>query len=287
MTAARWVARQPGWRLDGSAPAPDGGHWHSAHTVQLAGAAGALEAVVYGGDAWLTAEHLVLALHGGPADAWRLEFDPALQRMAAEGLAVVAPNQRGSIGYGESFAAALQNSWGGPDLEDVLVLLDGVATQRAALGLEPPALFGVSYGAFLALLAAATAADQVVRCAVVAPFLSGARLLAEASPAVQALTRRLGGAEELRDARGPRDVLRWCHRLVAPLLLVHGDQDEVVPVGQSRTLRQELLRIGRMEGTDFRYVEAAGAGHDLLAEPGSPMLHELLAGFLRDGRPAG
>ncbi|MGW2396298.1 alpha/beta hydrolase family protein [Kitasatospora sp. NPDC001664] len=275
-----------GWRLDGSTGPGDGGRWHPAQSLELAGPAGPVEAVVYGGDAWLSAPHLVLALHGGPADAWRLEFDPALQRMAAEGLAVLAPNQRGSTGYGTEHAMAIRSAWGGPDLADVLHLLDGIAGQRAALGLEPPALFGVSYGAFLALLAAAHAPDgQVARCAVVAPFLSGARLLAEASAPVRALTTRLGGGDPVDDRLGPRDVLQLAHRLTAPLLIVHGDRDEVVPVGQSRTLRHELLRIGRTEGADFRYVEAAGAGHEVLVEEGAAVLHELLAGFLRTGRP--
>jgi len=273
-----------GWRLDGSAAPSEGGRWHPARTIELSGAAGRLEAVVYGGDAWLTAQHLVLALHGGPADAWRLEFDPPLQRMAAEGLAVVAPNQRGSTGYGIEHAQAVQDAWGGPDLDDLLALLSAISGQRVALGLEPASLFGVSYGAFLALLAACASPTLVARCAVVAPFLSGARLLAEGTPAVQALTARMGGALELADGRGPRDVLRSCHRLTAPLLMVHGDLDEVVPVGQSRTLRQELLRMGRVEGEDFRYVEAVGAGHEVLAEETGPVLHELLAGFLRTGR---
>ncbi|MEV8093392.1 alpha/beta fold hydrolase [Kitasatospora sp. NPDC085879] len=280
-------AHPPGWRVDGSAEPGDGGSWQAARPVHLGGPAGPLEAVVYGGDSWLAAPHLVLALHGGPADAWRLEFDPALQRMAGRGTAVVAPNQRGSTGYGPAHEAAVHGAWGGPDLDDVLHLLDGLAEQRAALGLEPPALFGVSYGGFLALLAAAHApAGHLARCAVVAPFLSGARLLAEAAEPVRAMCERLGGAAEAQDVRGPRDVLRLAHRLTAPLLIVHGDRDEVVPVGQSRTLRHELLRLGRAEGTDFRYVEAAGAGHELLAEEGAAVLHELLAGFLRTGRPA-
>ncbi|MFD0276069.1 alpha/beta fold hydrolase [Kitasatospora sp. NPDC127111] len=280
------AAAPAGWRLDGSTQPGDGGRWHPAQSLELAGPAGPLEAVVYGGDAWLSSPHLVLALHGGPADAWRLEFDPALQRMAAEGLAVLAPNQRGSTGYGVAHAMAIRGAWGGPDLDDILYLLDALAGQRAALGLEPPALFGVSYGAFLALLTAAHApAEQVARCAVVAPFLSGARLLAEAAPPVRALTTRLGGGEPIADARGPRDVLQLAHRIGAPLLVVHGDRDEVVPVSQSRSLRHELLRIGRSEGADFRYVEAAGAGHEVLAEDGAAVLHELLAAFLRTGRP--
>ncbi len=280
------VGPRTGWRLEGSTQPSDGSRWHPAQSLQLAGPAGPIEAVLYGGETWLSSPHLVIALHGGPADAWRLEFDPALQRMAATGLAVLAPNQRGSTGYGLPHAMAIRGAWGGPDLADILSLLEGIAGQRAALGLEPPALFGVSYGAFLALLTAAHAPpEQVARCAVVAPFLSGARLLAEAAAPVRALTTRLGGSEPIEDSRGPRDVLQLAHRLTAPLLVVHGDRDEVVPVGQSRALRHELLRIGRTEGTDFRYVEAAGAGHEVLAEEGAAVLHELLAGFLRTGRP--
>ncbi len=80
-------------------------------------------------------------------------------------------------------------------------------------------------------------------------------------------------------------MLQLAHRIGAPLLVVHGDRDEVVPVSQSRSLRHELLRIGRTEGADFRYIEAAGAGHEVLAEEGGAVLHELLAGFLRTGRP--
>ncbi|MGK4583599.1 alpha/beta fold hydrolase [Kitasatospora sp. HPMI-4] len=275
-----------GFRLDASATPGEGGHWHPAQSLEMSGPAGPIEAVVYGGDAWLSSPQLVLALHGGPADAWRLEFDPALQRMAAEGLTVIAPNQRGSIGYGVDYAMAIRGAWGGPDLDDILHLIDGLSGQRSALGLEPPALFGVSYGAFLALLATAYAPPgQVSRCAVVAPFLSGARLLAEAAAPVRALTTRLGGGDPIADAHGPRDVLQLAHRLTAPLLIVHGDRDEVVPVSQSRSLRHELLRIGRAEGTDFRYVEAAGSGHEVLAEEGGAVLHELLASFLRTGRP--
>ncbi|MEY9940238.1 alpha/beta hydrolase family protein [Streptacidiphilus sp. MAP5-3] len=277
--------RETGWRLDGSARRGDGRPWESAQTVTLPGAAGPLEGVVYGGDAWLTAEHLVMALHGGPADAWRLEFEPTLQRFAAEGMAVVAPNQRGSTGYGTEHAEAVQNAWGGPDLDDVLTLLRSIGGQRASLGLGRVALFGVSYGAFLALLAAGTAPERVARVAAVSPFLSGARLQAEAGPAVQGLAERMGAAEEPADGRGPRDVLLLCHRLTSELLIVHGDADDVVPVTQSRLLRQELLRIGRVEGSDFQYVEAAGAGHEVLAEEGAPLLQELLAGFLRSARP--
>lgn len=56
----------PGWRLDASAKPGDGTRWHSAQSLELAGPAGPIEAVVYGGDAWLSTPHLVIALPRRP-----------------------------------------------------------------------------------------------------------------------------------------------------------------------------------------------------------------------------
>lgn len=254
--------------------------WHSAHVETLAGDAGPVESIVYGGLDWRTADHLVVALHGGPAAAWRFEFSPVLQHLAAHGIAVVAPNQRGSIGYGEAYASCLHGAWGGPDLEDVAAIARTLGGERAAAGLPKPMLLGTSYGGYLALLAACTSPDAWSGVLAIAPFLSGPRLIAEASLPVRALMTRLGGDLELDDALGPRDVLRLAEGMRAPLLVVHGDRDDVIPVGQSRALRHRLLQLGRAEGTDFRYLELPGRGHEVFAGDGAPELYPRLTSFL-------
>jgi dipeptidyl aminopeptidase/acylaminoacyl peptidase len=274
------------WR-PGTAAVPDAftGHdehpWHSAHLEMLVGDVGPVESVVYGGLDWRTAEHVVIALHGGPAAAWRFEFSPVLQHLAANGIAVVAPNQRGSIGYGEAYASCLHGAWGGPDLEDVAAIVRTLGSERAAAGLPKPALMGTSYGGYLALLAACTSPEAWSCVLAIAPFLSGPRLIAEASLPVRALMTRLGGDVELDDALGPRDVLRLAEGMRAPLLVVHGDRDDVIPVGQSRALRHRLLQLGRAEGTDFRYLELPGRGHEVFAGEGAPELYIRLTSFLR------
>ncbi|HSA52451.1 MAG TPA: alpha/beta fold hydrolase [Yinghuangia sp.] len=258
--------------------------WHSAHLELLVGDDGPIESIVYGGLDWRAAEHVVIALHGGPAAAWRFEFSPVLQHFAAHGIAVVAPNQRGSIGYGESYASCLHGAWGGPDLDDVTAIVRTLASERAAAGRALPALFGTSYGAYLALLAACTTPAAWSCVLAIAPFMSGPRLIAEASLPVRALMTRLGGDVELGDALGPRDVLRLSEGIRAPLLFVHGDRDDVIPVGQSRALRHRLLQIGRAEGRDFRYLELPGQGHEVFAGDGAPELYTRLTEFLRTGR---
>lgn len=263
----------PSWRLSGADPV---GAWRRAHLERFAGPAGQIEAVVYGD--WRTAERVVLALHGGPDAAWELDFDPLFQQLAAAGLAVVAPNQRGSTGYGEAHASAIHGAWGGPDREDICHLGVTLRQQRPA-GAAAPALYGASYGAYLALLAAAHVPDLWSRCAVVAPFLSGTRLYEEATPEVRDLIDRLGGRSPLPNGAG--DVLTVADRIRVPLLVIHGSDDDTVPVGQSRKLRDRLLNAGRREGSDFRYLEAAGAGHYPPTCPGAENLTAALVAFLQ------
>ncbi|MGH8902221.1 MAG: alpha/beta hydrolase family protein [Egibacteraceae bacterium] len=264
---------------------PIGRRWAEAHIEHLPGEQGPIEAIVYGGTSWRTSKHLIMALHGGPMSAWQFEFEPLFQTLAAAEIAIVAPNQRGSSGYGARHTLAIRNAWGGPDLDDVRYLARALATERRAIGAGGLAVFGVSYGAFLALLAASCESDLWSHCVALAPFLSGPRLHREASPRVRMLLEQLGGCQDLHDDLGPRDVLRLCHGIRARLLVAHGDQDSVIPVAQSRALRRRLLQLGRREGMDFEYLEIPGGRHELLTVGGSKTLHQQIVRFLLAEEP--
>ncbi|NAS25709.1 prolyl oligopeptidase family serine peptidase [Herbidospora sp. NEAU-GS84] len=245
-----------------------------------AGPAGTIEAIVYGDPA--TARRVVIALHGGPEAAWHLAYDPLFQRLAGAGVAVVAPNQRGSTGYGTAHRDAIRGAWGGPDLADVLHLGHALAGARGPAG-SRPMVYGASYGAYLALLASAARPELWERAAVVAPFLSGPALYADGPPTVRTMIDRLGGREVIYDALGPRDLLRLGDRIRLPLLIVHGEQDPIIPVTHSRRLRDRLLRAGRREGADFVYREVAGAGHDPVTDDVDGGVLDQLAAFLTSG----
>lgn len=264
---------------------PIGRRWAEAHIECLPGAQGPIEVIVYGGTSWRTSKHLVVALHGGPMSAWRFEFEPLFQTLATAGIAIVAPNQRGSSGYGTEHTLAIRGAWGGPDLDDVRCIARALVTERRAIGAGGLAVFGVSYGAFLALLAASCEPDLWSHCVALAPFLSGPRLHREASSRVRMLLEQLGGCQNLRDDLGPRDVLRLCHGIRARLLVAHGDQDNVIPVAQSRALRRRLLELGRHEGMDFEYLEIPGGRHELLAVGGRKTLDQQIVRFLLAENP--
>jgi dipeptidyl aminopeptidase/acylaminoacyl peptidase len=249
--------RAPGWSM-----ADDAAHeTHrtppvSARAVVFPGAAGPVESVVYGQPH--QSDHVVVALHGGPLDAWRLNFDPLFHALAARGVAIVAPNQRGSTHYGVAHALAIRQCWGGPDLEDVLAIARALRSDRATSA-RRPVLVGSSYGAFLALLAAAADPTLWAGCVALAPFLSGPRLYPEASGVTRTVIERLGGLTVPKRDGKPQDVLDRCGEIVAPVLIIHGTEDDVVPVGQSRLLYERLTARGH---TRAELMELAGAGHD-------------------------
>ncbi|WP_424530267.1 alpha/beta hydrolase family protein [Sphaerisporangium viridialbum] len=251
--------------------------WAPARTWVYDGPAGGIEAIVYGDPA--TSPQLVVALHGGPEAAWQLAFDPLFQCLAASGVAVVAPNQRGSTGYGAAHRDAVHGAWGVPDLADV-VHLGEVLTAGRGPGARPPALYGASYGAYLALLATAARPDLWARAAAVAPFLSGRELYEDGPPSVRAMLDRLGGREEARDELGPRDLLRLAGRMRIPILLVHGELDPIIPVTHSRRLYERLLGTRDRADAEPVYLEVAGAGHDPLSENDGHVTRDRIVAFL-------
>ncbi len=128
------VPSEPGadWWLAPDADTDAGVGWSDAGTADLPGPAGPIETIVYGGPGWRRARHLVIALHGGPLASWRLDFEPLLQHLAAVGVAVAAPNQRGSTGYGEAHLRPVIGDWGGADLDDIVHLAREIGRDRAA-----------------------------------------------------------------------------------------------------------------------------------------------------------
>jgi alpha-beta hydrolase superfamily lysophospholipase len=237
--------------------------WVGAALTRVAGATASMEAVVYGGPGWTRSPRLVLALHGGPLSAWTFDFDPVFQMLAGAGVAVLAPNYRGSTGYGPEHRRPVLGDWGGPDLDDVLHLGADLARLRSPR-LPPPVLLGASYGAFLALLAACRAAGNWSGAVALAPFLSGPRLHEDSPAEVRARVVELGGFGSTEPDGRARDVLDTCTGPGVPLLLAHGREDHTVPVDQSRTLYRHLHAHGYADCADVTYVEVDGDHTDVL-----------------------
>jgi dienelactone hydrolase len=87
----------------------------------------------------------ILRPHGGPVWAYYAEFTPLAQLFAANGYVVLYPNPRGSTGYGQAYAKAIDADWGNKDFQDDMAMVDYAIAQ----GLVDPGKLGVggwSYG---------------------------------------------------------------------------------------------------------------------------------------------
>jgi alpha-beta hydrolase superfamily lysophospholipase len=256
--------------------AEPGREWRPGRVEKFAGPAGSIEAVVYG-DGWRNERPVVVALHGGPEQHWTVGFDRLFQVLAETGVTVIALNQRGSTGYGPQHAAAVAGQWGGPDLADIRHLCANLRAGRPA-GAPRPAVYGTSYGAFLALLAAAADPGSWSACVAVAPFRSAASLYAVAAQPVRNMIDRLGGR-----VTGPDlDVL--APRIAADVMIVHGALDEIIPVGQSRILVERLTTSGHPRVT---YRELPDRGHDAIGAHAGPIVTEIAQFLARVIEPAG
>ena len=91
---------------------------------------------------------MILSIHGGPYGANTARFDPRAQIFAAHGYAVLAPNPRGSTGYGSKFETANVADWGGKDFQDIMAGVDAMIAKGVA---DPDKLvvMGGSYGGFM------------------------------------------------------------------------------------------------------------------------------------------
>ncbi|HLJ67071.1 MAG TPA: S9 family peptidase [Chloroflexota bacterium] len=199
--------------------------------------------------------------HGGPTSQYFHRFDPYIQFLVSQGYAVLAPNIRGSTGYGVKFRDMARLDWGGADLQDV------VAGREYLAGLpfvdsNRIGIFGGSYGGFMTYIAV-TKAPAAWKAAVAFIGITDlARMYEESMPHFKYfLEEQMGDPESHADLWADRSAANFADRLQARLLIIHGVNDPRCPISQARLFRDRLLAAGRVEGRDFEYVELDEEGH--------------------------
>jgi dipeptidyl aminopeptidase/acylaminoacyl peptidase len=204
---------------------------------------------------------LVVFPHGGPASRDTPGFDWWAQAMASRGYAVLQVNFRGSEGLGERLLEAGYGEWGRKMQTD---LSDGVRFLAGEGTIDPKrvCVVGASYGGYAALAGAALDPD-VYRCAVSVAGPSDLRRFIEWArgrngQAAYRYWTRFVGAEDSRDARlAEISPAAHVNAVKAPVLLIHGKDDTVVPLEQSRIMADALQRAGK----PVELVVQPGADH--------------------------
>jgi dipeptidyl aminopeptidase/acylaminoacyl peptidase len=187
-------------------------------------------------------------LHGGPEAQERPTFQPLFQALVAEGIAVFAPNVRGSGGYGRTFSTADDGERRFAAITDVRAAVDFLVSA----GLTDPERVGVSgrsYGGYLTLAALAWFPDLFAVGVDVCGISDFATFYARAEPWIAtAATTKYGDPDA--DATLLRELspLHRVDRIAAPLLVVHGAHDTNVPLGEAQQVVDALRERGASPG---------------------------------------
>ncbi|WP_236832418.1 S9 family peptidase [Blastococcus sp. KM273128] len=200
---------------------------------------------------------VVIHLHGGPEDQERPTFEPQHQALAAAGLSVFAPNIRGSSGFGREFVHADDLHGRYDAFADVLAAADHLVEA----GIAEPGLLAVtgrSYGGYLTLASLAFSPGVFAAGVDVCGMSDLVTFYRDSEPWIAAAAVTKYGHPErdraLLDAISP---LASAAAIDAPLLVVHGEHDTNVPVGEAQQIVAALRALGR----PVAYLELPGEGH--------------------------
>ncbi|MCJ7623309.1 MAG: S9 family peptidase, partial [Anaerolineaceae bacterium] len=201
----------------------------------------------------------ILYVHGGPASQIIADFDPRFQFFLNNGYAILAPNVRGSAGYGKTYKA----------LDDVELRMDSVADLKYAVewlrgcGVIDPdriAIYGRSYGGFMVLSAVTTypelwaAAIDVVGIANWVTFLENTGVWRRANR-----EKEYGSLENNREFLEKISPIHKVDQIQCPMIVLHGANDPRVPVTEA----DQIVTSLQERGHPVEYLRYEDEGHKI------------------------
>ena len=226
---------------------------------------------------------LVVMPHGGPQVYDSVGFDWLAQFIANEGYAVLQPNFRGSGGFGHAFAVAGHGEWGRKMQDDIT---DG-ANALVKMGWVDPAricIVGWSYGGYAALAGGAKTPDLYKCVASVAGVSHLREMLSTERKERGAQSLGVTWWEELigdpdKDGAAIDAVSPALNadKFKAPVLLIHGASDTVVPIRQSNMMNDALKGAGKQ----VQYIRIAGDDHSLIENDSRRQVLTAISDFLK------
>ncbi len=199
---------------------------------------------------------LIVMAHGGPTGASRNELSLHLRFWTSRGFAVVDVDYRGSSGHGRAFRKSLDGRWGIADVEDCLNAARFLADRGDVDG-DRLLIRGGSAGGYTTLCALAF--HEL--------FAAGASLFGVADLAALAtethkfesryLDGLLGPYPEAREVYEARSPIHHTDGFSAPMIVLQGDEDQVVPMNQAEMIVDALRR----KGLPVAYVLFEGEQH--------------------------
>ncbi len=215
--------------------------------------------------------------HGGPSSQYAFEWDVLAQYLVAKGYTFLAPNYRGSTGYGIPFEHANYNDWGGADTQDCI---ESAKYLAALPGIDPTriASMGGSYGGYLTMCVLARDPGYHFACGIAK--YGDSNLIsswAQCNRELRLYTEIfLGHPAQNRAVYQAGSPISDLHKLQKPVLVLHGLEDTVVPPEASEEIIHELKRHDKT----YEYKTYPGEPHGFLMRQTQLDAYERLERFL-------
>ena len=205
---------------------------------------------------------LMVVAHGGPTgahhDSFRVRYGDGGQHWAGQGWAVLYPNPRGSTNYGESFMRGNLGDWGGGDYRDIIAGVDALI-ERGIADPDKLALQGWSYGGYMTCWTV----SQTTRfkAAMIGAGLTNLVSMYGTNDIPNYLGTFFNGtlSPETEHLYRERSGLTFAEQVETPTLILHGGDDQRVPIGQP----MEFFRALKDRGVRVELVFYPREGHGL------------------------
>lgn len=186
----------------------------------------------------------IVYIHGGPASQTMDSFNRFIQYAANQGYMVLAPNYRGSTGYGKEFQEANLFDMGGGDLQDVLAGVDWIK-QTGHLDPKKIAVMGGSYGGYLSMMAVTKAPDVWAAGVPIVPFVNWFTEIENEDPVLQQSDlATMGDPVKNKALYEERSPINFIDQVKAPLLLLAGGHDPRCPKSETQQVVDAIRKRG-------------------------------------------
>ncbi|MGA9510307.1 MAG: S9 family peptidase [Candidatus Sulfotelmatobacter sp.] len=200
----------------------------------------------------------IVYIHGGPTSQTMNSFNRFIQYAANQGYMVLAPNYRGSTGYGKEFQQANLFDMGGGDLQDVLAGVDWIK-KTGHLDPKKIAVMGGSYGGYLSMMSVTKAPDVWAAGVPIVPFVNWFTEIENEDPVLQQSDlATMGDVVKNKALYEDRSPINFIDQIKAPLLLLAGGHDPRCPKSETEQVVDAIKKRG---GTvDYKIYENEGHG---------------------------
>ena len=219
----------------------------------------------------------IVFVHGGPTAQTMNTFNRFVQYMANQGYIVIAPNYRGSTGYGKEFQQANLFDMGGGDLQDVLGAADWIK-QTGYVDPKKLILMGGSYGGYMTMMGVTKAPEVWAAGVPIVPFVNWFTEIQNEDPVLQQSDlATMGDLEKNKALYEDRSPINFVDKIKAPLYLLAGGNDPRCP----KTEALQVVDAVKKRGGVVEYKVYENEGHGFARVENQIDAYKRVADFLK------